>query len=183
MRKHQVIYLLVLLLFLVFVNGVWAQETAPDYLKYQEPQPTSISFLSTVSYVFSLLVTFAVVIGLAFFTSRFIGKKTGGSVILSDGKILSSLSLGPNRFIYVVEIAGKYLILGVTEHAINTLHEITNTDEIATLKNKVPINPPKNQFEQLFQNRIHSLQEMSNKFPNVFGIRENKRQDDEGEKR
>jgi flagellar protein FliO/FliZ len=182
MHKRYAVYMLVCLFLVVSASIVGAQEAAPDYLKYQEPQPTSISFLSTISYIFSLLVTFAVVIGLAFYTSRFMGKKMGSFNNSPDGKVMSSLALGPKSYVYVVEIAGKYLVLGVTEHNINLLHEITNVEEIAALKQKEPVNPAKSQFEVLFQNHIHSLREMSNKFPAVFGARENS-QENEGEKR
>lgn len=182
MNKRYAVYILICLFLIASANIVGAQEAAPDYLKYQEPQPTSISFLSTVSYIFSLLVTFAVVIGLAFYTSRFMGKKMGGLSNSPDGKVMSSLALGPKGYVYVVEIAGRYLVLGVTEHSINLLHEITDVEEIAALKQKKPINPSKSQFEVLFQNHIHALREMSNKFPVVFGARENS-QENEGEKR
>lgn len=182
MHKRYAVYILVCLFLIISVSIVGAQEAAPDYLKYQEPQPTSVSFLSTISYVFSLLVTFAVIIGLAFYTSRFMGKKMGGFNNSADGKVMSSLALSPKGSVYIVEIAGKYLILGVTEHSINILQEITNEEEIAVLKQREPINPSKSQFEVLFQNHIHSLREMSNKFPVVFGAHQNT-QENEGEKR
>ena len=43
-----------------------------EYLQYQEPKPTSFnSWFSTLAYIVSLLLTFAAVLAMAYFASRF----------------------------------------------------------------------------------------------------------------
>ena len=78
------------------------------------------------------------------------------------------LSLGTSRAVYVVEIAGQILVLGVTDHTINLLQEITDPVAIEKIKNQ-PHYPGANQFEAIFQRQLVSLQQLSRKFPAVFG--------------
>lgn len=162
------VVLLATLICLLMISLVSAQDQNTDYLKYQEPQPTSSSALSTFGYILSLLFTFSLVIGLAYFTSRFLGYKFGGQINAGNSRIITTLALGPNRALYVVEIAGKVLVLGVTDHSIQMLQEITNTDEIQNLRNQ-SLDLANQNFHQIFQQQFSSLQKMSRKFPLVFG--------------
>ncbi|MDT8901305.1 flagellar biosynthetic protein FliO [Anaeroselena agilis] len=139
-----------------------------EYLSYQEPKPAGSSWLSTVAYVITLLVTFAVVIALAFFTSRFLGQRMGRMNGMGDNRVLVSLPLGQNRGVFVVEVAGKFLILGVTDHSVNFLQEITDPEMIDKLRTTAP--PlAMGQFDTVFKRQLASLQQMGNKFPGVFG--------------
>jgi len=188
-RKYYLgLYGLLLMLFLVgatlALGGTAnAAEATGEYLKYQEPQPTvSSSGLSTFTYIFSLLVTFTIVIGLAYFASRFVGQKMGNKLAAGNHKVVATLSLGTNRGVYIVEIAGKFLVLGVTDHTINVLQEITDIGEIEKMKTE-PISVPETQFDKVFQRQLASLQQLSLKFPNVFNTHDQHEQKHEGEKR
>ncbi len=188
MSKKYVLrsYILLLLLFLtgvIFSAIVYAAEPTGEYLQYQEPRAASFSSgLSTITYVFSLLVTFAIVLGLAYFSSRFLGQRMGNRLANGDQKIVATLPLGTNRAVYVVDIAGKYLVLGVTDHTINVLQEITDPVEIEKLKLQ-QISIPETQFEQVFQRQLASLQRISPKFTNVFNAYQQNKQKHEDEKR
>ena len=179
-------YVLVLMLFLIgvaFLGTAYAAEPTGEYLQYQEPQPAAYSSgLSTLTYIFSLLVTFAIVIGLAYFAARFFGNKMGSKLATSNRKIIGTLPLGTNRAVYIVEIAGKFLVLGVTDHTINVLQEITDIEEIAKMKAE-PISVPEDQFNKVFQRQLASLQQLSPKFPNVFNTHQQNEEKHEGEKR
>lgn len=161
---------LITIVLLLLTGQVLAAAETGEYLKYQEPQPTASSWLATSSYIISLLLTFLVVLGLAYYTSKFLAHRmtrAGGF----GGKVYSTLSLGPNRAVYVVEIAGKFMILGVTEHNITLLNEITSLTEIEQLKALQPAanSIPPEQFGSIFCRQIVSLKQMQNKFPLVFG--------------
>ncbi len=88
-----------------------------------DPMGTSLRILSSL---------FAVIL-LAFGISWFIQKKAGigGNVF---GKILGILPLDNKRMIYLVDIMGKVLILGVTETNINLLCELTDKDTLDALR-------------------------------------------------
>lgn len=167
-KRTVTVVLLTTLICLLTTSLTIAQEQSAEYLKYQEPQHASSSALSTFGYILSLLFTFGLVIGLAYFTSRFLGYKFGGQINAGSSRIITTLALGPNRALYVVEIAGKVLVLGVTDHTIQMLQEITNIDEIKNLRTQ-SMDLPSQNFHQVFQQQFSSLQKMSQKFPLVFG--------------
>lgn len=180
------LYILLLVVSFVWVDlGVIASAAEPtgEYLQYQEPKPAVYSpGLSTVTYIFSLLVTFTIVIGLAYFASRFLGQKMGSKLAIGRHKIVATLPLGTNRAVYIVEIAGKFLVLGVTDHTINVLQEITDIGEIEKMKAE-PISVPETQFDKVFQRQLASLHQLSPKFPNVFNTHHQNEQKHEDEKR
>lgn len=73
------------------------------------------------------------VILLAFGVSWFIQKKVGlgGNVF---GKVVGILPLDNRRMIYLVDVMGRVLILGVTESNINLLAELTDKDTLDALR-------------------------------------------------
>ena len=121
---------------LMYFDGSVA-EAVRGYLDgYEEvnPQPTGISWWSTLAYLFSLLAVFAVVLIMAYFAARFIGGRYNAARIsASGGRVLENLPLGPNRSVCTVEMAGRVFLLGVTDHNINLLGEITDKDLIEHL--------------------------------------------------
>jgi flagellar protein FliO/FliZ len=179
-------YILLLMVFLIGVTllgNAYAAEPNGEYLQYQEPKPAVYSSgLSTITYIFSLLITFAIVIGLAYFASRFLGQKMGGKLAIGNHKIIATLPMGSNRGVYIVEVAGKFLVLGVTDHSINVLQEITDSIEIEKIKAE-PISMPETPFDKVFEKQLASLQRLSPKFPNVFNAHNSNEQKHENEKR
>ncbi|GBG56288.1 hypothetical protein SPFL3102_00501 [Sporomusaceae bacterium FL31] len=170
---------LMFLLLSAFSLHVTAQEPQGEYLKYQEPQaPTgSSSWVSTLAYILSLLVTFAVVIGLAFFTSRFLGQKFGHLSVSNSNKVIITLPLGNNRAVYVVEVAGKYLVLGVTDHSVTLLQEIVDAAEIEKMQVQGNFSPEQDQFKNIFQKHLASLQQISQSVPFRFDKNNSNQQD------
>lgn len=180
--RKEVVIIIGFLMIMSF-GQAWAAEANGGYLNYQEPQPaSSSSWLSTITYVFSLIITFAVVIGLAYLASRFVGQKIG-IMSVSDNRILSTLVLGPNRSVQVVEVAGKVIVLGVTEHSITLLEEITDEIRLEKIRQQPALVSTPNSFDSVFQRQLASLHQMSQKFPTVFNSRDNSSQDNESEKR
>ena len=84
---------------------------------------------SGISATFSLIISLFGIIVLALAASWFIQKKTGlGSN--NFGKVLGIVPLDNKRLIYIVDVMGKMMVLGVTESNINFLTEITDKDTI-----------------------------------------------------
>jgi len=188
MRKkyYQGLYIVLLMVFLIgggALGIVYAAEPTGEYLQYQEPKPATYSSgLSTITYIFSLLITFSIVIALAYFASRFLGQKMGNKLASNNHKIVATLPMGANRAVTIVEVAGKFLVLGVTDHMINVLQEITEIAEIEKLKaQQIPV--IETQFDKVFQRQLASLQRLSPKFPNVFNVHHENEQKHEDEKR
>lgn len=124
-------------LFCLMYFDVSVAQATGGYLEgYEEvnPQPTGISWWSTLAYLFSLLVVFAVVLIMAYFAAKFIGGRYNAARIsASGGRVLENLPLGANRSVCTVEMAGRVFLLGVTDHNISLLGEITDKDLIEHL--------------------------------------------------
>ncbi len=93
--------------------------------------PSANAMTSTLSLITSLIGI--IIIALAI--SWFIQKKTGFGAN-NFGKVLGIIPLDNRRLIYIVYVAGKIIVLGVTESNINYLTEITDKDTIDTYKLK-----------------------------------------------
>ncbi|WP_094607598.1 hypothetical protein SPSIL_023160 [Sporomusa silvacetica DSM 10669] len=167
LRVHGSILVFVSWLFL-FTGQVLAAAETGEYLKYQEPQPATSSWFATSGYIVSLLLTFLLVLALAYLTSRFLGQRMTSGGRFGSGKIYATLSLGPNRAIYVIEIAGKFMVLGVTEQNITMLNEITTLSDIEQLKATQNIAMSPEQFSSVFHRQIGLLRQMQKKSPFIF---------------
>lgn len=137
---------------------------------YKEPADTPVqsSWWSTLAYLFSLMIVFSFVAVLAYFASKFLGGKMSNISASSSSKILDSLSLGANKSICVVEIAGKVMVLGITEQSITLLEDIEDEDEIEKLRSEAGIRSVGDTFQHIFEKQVLSLEKISNKLPEVF---------------
>ncbi len=81
--------------------------------------------------VFKALFIIAMVVAGFYYFFRFVTKQTGMH-LRGEGVIdvMSTVPLGPNKFIQIVDVAGKMLVLGVTDTNINLVSEITEKLEI-----------------------------------------------------
>lgn len=167
------LFLLLLLLFscsysvlVLAAEPAPAPATQPGYLQYQEPASTGGSTLGTMAYVFSLVVLFLGVILLAYFVSRFIATKMGGIGQSAGSSIHMTLALGPNRNIHLVEMAGRFFVVGATEQSIQLLFEINSPEQIELIRDSASQTKPS--FEQALGNQISALKQIRERFPTVF---------------
>jgi len=133
-----------------------------------DPHPTQTSWWSTLAYLISLLVVFVFVLVLAYVASRFLGGRFTKATLADGGKILENLPLGPNRSVCVVELAGKVVMLGVTEQSITLLQEITDPQQIETLRSRESQQLPTEGIEQVFAEQLKSLDKISRRIPALF---------------
>lgn len=90
---------------------------------------------STVWLIFKTIFVLGSIIGGFYFFFKFVTKKTGIQLLGQEVvKILSVVPLGQNKYIQVVDMAGKVLVLGITDNAINVLSEIHDKDEIDRMR-------------------------------------------------
>lgn len=128
------------------------------------PKPAGFSWWSTIAYLISLFAVFAFVVVMAYFASRFIGGRFSRTLSGEGGRILAHLPLGPNRSICVAEIAERVFMLGVTEHSITLLREITDADEIERL-HRYNIG---NIGDDPFAEQFGSFQQLARRIPSLF---------------
>ncbi len=146
-----------------------------------------------------LIVSLIIIAGLAYLTMKILRRNIK---VLSRGaniNVLDQYSFSLNKGIFITEIAGRVYVLGVTEHNINLLTEITDPDVIAEIVNRArekaeePIIPPRilerlfpnlfqtasgqKSFHEHIQKQIRKLQSM------VENTRGNSREDDRNEEK
>ena len=156
--------------------------TPPGYLQYQEPaKATAGSTVGTLAYVLSLIVLFIGVIVLAYLTSRFIAAKMGGIGQSAGSSIHMTLALGPNRNIHLVEMAGRFFVVGATEQSIQMLFEIDSPEQIETIRNTAQTAAPS--FEAALGSQILALKQIRERFPTIFSPSGRSPRNDENEKR
>jgi len=130
-----------------------------------DPRPASISWWSTIAYLVSLFVIFVFVVGLAYFAARFVGGKFAQQKMGYGGRILSHLPLGPNRSVCVIEMSGRVFMLGVTEHSITLLTEITDEEEIERLHRE---DLAFGKMPDMFSQQFGTLAGLVQKVPPIF---------------
>jgi flagellar protein FliO/FliZ len=161
-----------------FIKGVIAWSIFPvaavfanpegGYLTYNNPAVSQgPSTFTTISYIFSLLVTFAIVVGLAYFTSKFLSRKWSPAIHGRNLIVHDTISLGVNKLLYLVEVGGKVLLIGVTDHNITHLQEFTDEKFMKELHEKAfngeqLQTPPA--FNNVFAQQIDKLQHMTSRF-------------------
>ena len=81
-----------------------------------------------------LAIFLPLVIGLAYWSIRFGAKKGGYLTAASKNmRLLERLSLGPKACLCIVQVSGRYYLLGVTEREITLLRELTDYRETASV--------------------------------------------------
>lgn len=95
------------------------------------PIPSSAS--SEVPYgsiiqLFELLFILILILAAAYFTTRYVGKLSLGQFKNSNFKVIDTYRISPNKFLQVVKIANKYIVIAVGKDTINFITELEETE-------------------------------------------------------
>lgn len=103
-----------------------------DLYAYETPKEDEASYGWMIFKTIIVLIIFGVGFYMFF---KYISKKAGlPNVGRGVVQVLAVSPVGQNRFIQIVDIAGKVMVIGVTEGSINLISEITEKDEIDRVK-------------------------------------------------
>ena len=91
----------------------------------KKQNPIKINYFSYIKIIIVLGLAIAVIYGLSLLLKKTLKGNTNESA-----EVIISQSLGPGKWIQVVYLAGKFLVLGVTNDQVNLLTEITDKAEI-----------------------------------------------------
>lgn len=179
--KHRVLLVFACIcLFLLLSSSLGLSapeaESSSGYLSGYEsadPRPTAISWWSTLAYLLSLFAVFAFVAVMAYFASKFLSNRfsqtaAGGS----GGRVLEQLALGPNRSVCVVELAERIFMLGVTEHSITLLREITDPEEIDRLHRRMLGGSA---ADTVLSRQFRSIEQLTRRIPSIFNDGKNRK--------
>jgi flagellar protein FliO/FliZ len=136
-----------------------AKKTEGDLYSYDKPEVEESSY----GWLFFKTVIILGLFGLGFyFFFKYVTKKSG---FMSTGSgaanILSILPIGQNKFIHIVDIGGRLLVLGVTENSINLITELKEKDEIERVRLQSSKTTPIQQhsFQDFVMENVGSLVE------------------------
>lgn len=117
----------------------------------------SINIFSYIKIIVVLASVILIIYGLSLILKRSLGMK---GIIQENADIIINQSLGQGKWLQVVRICGKYLVLGITNDNINLLTEIKDKDEIEKfeiLKNEKKVQTGNNFIEMItdfFKNKL-----------------------------
>jgi len=116
--------------------GVPTRDFKDEDFKPQVDEPSALWMF------IKMIIVLGIFAGGFYYFYRFITKKSGIGLFGGEAvKVLSVAPLGQNKFLQVVDLAGKVLVIGVTDNAINLISEITDRDQIdriRILSNRTP---------------------------------------------
>jgi len=119
-------------------SPVISAQATPFLSEYKDPQPQAAP--STVMTVVGLIVKLGIVIGLIYLTIlglRYFSNRGRRAFVGSSSiDVLEKTALGQNRELYLVDVAGKALLLGATASSISVLTEITDPETLEGLRTK-----------------------------------------------
>ena len=85
--------------------------------------------------IIKTMLVLGLFIGGFYYFYKFVAQKSGINLSGQEAiLILSTVSLGTNKFIQIVDVAGKIFLLGVTDNNINLLTEIKDKEEIDRIR-------------------------------------------------
>ena len=107
-------------------------ETPGELYNYEKP---SVEEESYAWLIFKTIFVLGLLVGGFYYFYRFVTKKTGIHSVGRDViKILSIVPVGQNKFLQVVDLAGRIMVIGVSDSSINLLTEIEDKDEIDRIR-------------------------------------------------
>jgi flagellar biogenesis protein FliO len=105
------------------------QENQYDYEK-----PT-VEEESYIWLIFKTIIVLGILIGGFYFFYKFVTKKTGMQLLGRDViKVLSVVPVGQNKFLQVIDLAGRIMVIGVSDSSINLITEVLDRNEIDRIR-------------------------------------------------
>ena len=174
MKKKRFAAIVVLIVGVYLVSALQVGWAAPEeaassggYLSeysVNDPRPSPVSWWSTLIYLFSLLVVFAIVVILAYMATRFLGSGFALSST-TGGRLLEQLAIGPKHSVCAIDMADRVFIVGVADQSVSLLVEITDKDEIDRLRRQSLTRPLSG---GAFEHQLGALSGLMKKISPVF---------------
>jgi len=110
--------------------------------------------------VFKTIIILGLLVAGFYYFLRFVTRRTGMQVLGEDVlQVLSVVPIGTNKYLQIVDLAGRIVVLGVSDSAINYITEITDREEIdriRLLSSRSP-GPRRSGFQDYVNRQLGSL--------------------------
>lgn len=108
------------------------EDVTSDLYSYEKP---SVEEESYAWLIIKTILILGFLVGGFYYFFRFVTRKTGIKTLGGDVvQVLSIVPIGQNRFLQIIDLAGRILVLGVTDASVNLITEIKDRDEINKIK-------------------------------------------------
>ncbi|MBS0455147.1 MAG: flagellar biosynthetic protein FliO [Proteobacteria bacterium] len=119
------------------------------------PAASAVGAASLLQAVLGMACVLGLILACAWVARRFGLQRLGGGHVV---KVVSSTSVGQRERVVVVDVAGQWLVLGVTPHNINTLHTLPaqagSTAPVVAAGAPGQADTPLGQFKQVFSQQL-----------------------------
>jgi len=89
-----------------------------------------------VKTAFSLVLILGLMFALAYVMRKFVFRGTATASSLVDIEVVGRRALHPKRSVYVLKVMNRILVVGMSEHGMQTLGEISDEPALAELEKK-----------------------------------------------
>lgn len=101
----------------------------------------SVDNVKSISQLLTLLVIFAFVLAITYFTTRFVANYQKGRMEDSNIKLLDAARLSQNKYIQIVQIGKTYYALAISKDTVTVIAEVP--EEEITIKEDTGVVPQK----------------------------------------
>jgi len=129
--------------------GVPSKEYKDDDFKPQVEEESSVWMF------IKMILVLGIFAGGFYYFYRFVTKKAGISIFGGEAiKVLSVVPLGQNKFLQLIDVAGKVMVIGVSDNNISMLSEINEKDQIDRIRILSTRKPPPDAHAGGFQDQV-----------------------------
>jgi flagellar protein FliO/FliZ len=129
--------------------GILKKEFKDEDFKPQVEEESSIWMF------IKMILVLGIFAGGFYYFYRFVTKKAGISIFGGEAiRVLSVVPLGQNKFLQLIDVAGKVMVIGVSDNSINLLSEITEKDQIDRIRILSTRKPPPGASAGGFQDQV-----------------------------
>jgi len=82
----------------------------------------------------TLLVIFLLVLGVTFYTTKFIARTQQGRVNSTNMEIMETMPLANGKYLQIVRIGGKYVVLAIAKDSITKITELAEGEYVPSEK-------------------------------------------------
>lgn len=85
--------------------------------------------------IFKTVLIMSLIVAGFYYFLKYVTRKTAVRVLGQDAiQVLSMVPIGQNKYLQIVDLAGKLFVLGIAENSINLITEIRDRDEIDRIR-------------------------------------------------
>lgn len=96
----------------------------------QSEAPFKTSQADNIFQLIGLIFALVLILVAAYYTSKYLGKLSVGKLKNSNFKVIDTYRVNQNKFVQIVKIGNKFVVLGVGKDTINLITELDESEVI-----------------------------------------------------